>query len=354
MQAQYIAVNGSPLQPIDVMASQFRRLRSRLCFFHYLSVIVPQGYLQVACNSSMGRVWPTGRGRIFAINRRLGCRIASKQLWPSACSLLSQHVANKKKLCSLKSQLWLSNQQLSTKIPSERAFGPVPNHWQTLKSISFTFFTQLLLRPNSSTVKTSLMGGKPSKACGCSKRSGIRYLAEIANKRYIPKNSIQCSYFSIVWSNILRRFSWLYIRNPFVPSASLPFLAPVRSPNRCQLHPNRFLTNMVMQPDAVVQTGRLQISARITQTRETRVIRPAALMAMSWDQHKHPAHRHTVNGKMVMDRAGIITQRGLRASLKATKTLAKWRGSLSCPSATMPKNISSRLIADISERAVIC
>ena len=128
MQPQYVAVIVSILPQIDAMASQFRRLQRILFFFRYLSVIVPPGYLKVACNLSMGRVRLICCGRFFTINRRLRCRIASKQLWPWACSLLSQHVANKKKLCTLKSQLWLSNQLLNTKRPSERAFGPVPNH----------------------------------------------------------------------------------------------------------------------------------------------------------------------------------------------------------------------------------
>jgi len=110
----------------DAIASQICRLIRMWCSFKDLYVTVPQGYLHVACNSSMGKVWPIGCTKVIGNSRRQECRIASKQLWLLAFSWLSQHVANKKKLFTLKSQLWLSNQQLSTKIPSGRAFGPAP------------------------------------------------------------------------------------------------------------------------------------------------------------------------------------------------------------------------------------
>ncbi len=354
MQPLYVAVWAPILQRIDAMASQFRRLRSRLCFFRYLSVIVPQGYLQVACNSSMGRVWPSGCDRFFAINRRLGCRIASKQLWPSACSLLSQHVANKKKLFLLKSQLWSSNQLLNTKIPSERAFGPVPNHLQTRKFICFTLLAQLFLRPNSTTVNTPIISGKPLGACVCSHRSGIRYLAEIENQRYISKNSTQYFYYSICRSNILRRLSWLYIRNPFVPSALLPSLVHVHSPNRCQSHPNRFLTSMVTLPAVLTQMGGSLKLTRLLQSRQTLASRPNVLMATSLGHNDCPAYRQTVTPKAAVGGPWVITRLGLRGSPKAVKTLDKWRGDLSCPSATMPKTISSRTITNFSEGMGVC
>lgn len=111
----------------DAFASQTRRLLRLWCSLPDLCATVCQGYLHVACNSSMGQVRPIGCIGVIGNSRRLGCRIASKQLWPLAFSLLSQHVASKKKLFTLTSQLWLSNQQPSTKIPSGRASLPAPN-----------------------------------------------------------------------------------------------------------------------------------------------------------------------------------------------------------------------------------
>jgi len=110
----------------DAIASLFCRLLRMWCSFKDLCATVPQGYLHVACNSSMGMVRPVGRIGVIGNSRRQVCLIPSKQLWLLAFSSLSQHVANKKKLCTLKSQLWLRNQQLNTKIPSERALWPVP------------------------------------------------------------------------------------------------------------------------------------------------------------------------------------------------------------------------------------
>ncbi len=354
MQPQYVAVSDPILQKVDAMASQFRRLQRILFFFRNLSVNVPQGCLKVACNSSMGRVRLICCSRFFIINRRLGCRIASKQLWPSACSLLSQHVANKKKLCLLKSQLWLSNQQLSTKIPSERAFGPVPNRLQTPKPVYFTVFTQLFLRSNSPTVNTPLISVKPLRDSICNKRSGIRYLAENENQRYISKNSAECFCYSTCRSNILRRLSWLYIRNPFVPSALLPFLAHVPSLNRCQSHPNRFLTNMVRLPLVLMKVGGSPKSARLTQSRQTLVSRPSVSMSISREDPKYSANRQVVNGKATMAGPGELTQRGGRGPLKAANTLNKRGGGLICPSAVLPKNISSRTITTFSEGMGVC
>lgn len=110
----------------DAITSQICRLLRMWCSFKDLCATVPQGYLHVALNSSMGMVRPIGCIGAIGISRRQECRIASKQLWPWAFSWLSQHVANKKKLFTLKNQLWLSSQQLSTKIPSGRAFRPAP------------------------------------------------------------------------------------------------------------------------------------------------------------------------------------------------------------------------------------
>ncbi len=118
-------------QKNDAIASQICRLIRAWCSFKHLCATVPQGYLHVACNSSMGKVWPIGCIGAIGNSRRQECRIASKQLWPWAFSWLSQHVANKKKLFTLKSQLWLNSQQLSTKILSGRAFKPAPHSTMT-------------------------------------------------------------------------------------------------------------------------------------------------------------------------------------------------------------------------------
>lgn len=111
----------------DAIASQICRLIRMRCSFKHLCVSVPQGYLHVACNSSMGKVWLIGCIGAIGNSRRQECRIASKQLWPWAFSWLSQHVANKKKLFTLKNQWLLNSQQLSTKILSGRAFLPAPH-----------------------------------------------------------------------------------------------------------------------------------------------------------------------------------------------------------------------------------
>lgn len=119
--------NGPLSEKNDAIASQTRRLLRLWCSLPNLCATVRQGYLHVACNSSMGQMRPVGCIGVIGNSRRLGCRIASKQLWPLAFSLLSQLVPNKKKLFTLKSQLWLSNQQLSTKIKTGRAFLPAPD-----------------------------------------------------------------------------------------------------------------------------------------------------------------------------------------------------------------------------------
>lgn len=111
----------------DAIASQICRLIRMWCSFKHLCATVPQGYLHVACNSSMGKVRPAGRIEVIGNSRRQECRIASKQLWLLAFSWLSQHVANKKKLFTLTNQWLLNSQQLSTKIHSGRAFGPAPH-----------------------------------------------------------------------------------------------------------------------------------------------------------------------------------------------------------------------------------
>jgi len=122
----------------DVIASQICRLRRLWCSSKHLYVTVPQGYLHVTCNSSMGMVWPIGCIGAIGNSRRQECRIPSKQLWLLAFSWLSQHVANKKKLFTLKNQLWLSSLQLSTKILSGRAFRPAPSPPTTAHNLLFS------------------------------------------------------------------------------------------------------------------------------------------------------------------------------------------------------------------------
>ena len=111
----------------DANASQPRRLQYRLFSFSNLSGSVRQGYQYVASNSSMGQVRSIGSMGVIGNFRRLRCQIASKQLWPWAFSLLSQLVANKKKLFTLKNQYKLKCQLLSTKKSSGWASVPTPN-----------------------------------------------------------------------------------------------------------------------------------------------------------------------------------------------------------------------------------
>lgn len=89
--------------------------------------IVTTGYCQVIYNLSNRLARLCGCVGFFANIRRLGCRIASKQLWPLAYFSLYQLVVNKKKQFSSMTMLWLNSQQLNTKIPSGRAFGSAPD-----------------------------------------------------------------------------------------------------------------------------------------------------------------------------------------------------------------------------------
>jgi len=127
--------NGPFSKENDVFTSQNRRLIRLWCSSLRFCASVRQGYLHVACNSSMRQGRSFGRFSVIGNSRRLGCR---KQLWPLAFSCLLQHVHNKKKLFTLKNQLWLSNQQLNTKISSERALLPAPTLTRVVRNPLFS------------------------------------------------------------------------------------------------------------------------------------------------------------------------------------------------------------------------
>lgn len=291
----------------DAISSHYRRFKKQRFFSRKLSAIVASGYLRVARNALAGLVRSVGCANPVANIRRLECRILSKQLWPLAFSSLFQLVLSKKKRFLLKSQWLWKNQQLSTKIPTERAFQPVPHP--------------------SSKLPDFAIGGSLPNILGTLENSLIPFYSfAIRHDIFTAPRRRICS----------------QLQSLFLSLELLPLLGHVRPLHLTLSRPSRFITSMAMQQAAAHRMERLRkFQEHIIRSKaEILALRPSAWMAIRLGQIRSLARRHIEMMMVVITNVAatplavtsqaLLTNRLVSADKKAHTNVATFHEVATC------------------------